>query len=659
MNLVLTHCWKEWRAQRGVLVAYTLLVLASLCFGFLLVPEHWWREDGRRALALSWFVVAGVIGVIAFVAPALVRGEFGAKDDQFVRRLPGALGVSFGGKLLFLALATAALPLIGLSCGELFLTAIEQPWNDLVVWEEALGRHSFEWPWPMVYCCYAMLLVPWVWAVGTWLPSGRMALGGTALFVLLLGLCVTAVLRQSPQIEQALHWQPWLWAIVPTGLFVAGVSWVKGRRGGGAPRSARFGLAAFAVGLLPPSVWLGSEWQRYHRPDPQQLAELRAWGITEDQRFVLATGNERTPWPGAWFRIDLHSGVAEQVGGVHQYFSREISLAHLFGGSRPGRHWRTFDWGGSSEEVNHRMLDLATGRWTAIESHLAADSSFFQVRVPEPLRTLVVEERRRTTPLRAPGGLAAWFEDDDLYVERADGTVIDVPWPVERDRPVGYWPAGHGFMWTDRKGSRQVFDLTSCMPGPSLDNAGSSFFVRGSLFVSPRTSPALLWVRRESDGTLSPCDGLRHAVVLGLLDDDHLLCAGRAGKGRPDLFLYGAADNSVREIPLPRSVSGRWLSIMAPMDQLGSVLPRDPAGRIWLRAGEADLDHRGNLRQVIVQLDTKTLATNATLPHTPFLTEPYHLLAWPDAHSALLKHGAQILRIDVETGERTVLFPRR
>ncbi|HEX6811035.1 MAG TPA: hypothetical protein VF384_05360, partial [Planctomycetota bacterium] len=94
MQLVLHHCGKEWRAQRGMLVAYSLLVFVSLCLGLLLVPEQWWHEVGKRALSLSWFVAAGVIGVCAFAAPSLVRAEFGAKEDQFVRRLPGALGPS-------------------------------------------------------------------------------------------------------------------------------------------------------------------------------------------------------------------------------------------------------------------------------------------------------------------------------------------------------------------------------------------------------------------------------------------------------------------------------------------------------------------------------------------------------------------------------------
>jgi hypothetical protein len=166
MNLVLTYCWREWRAQRALLTGFVGLGIAALCLVFTLVPEHYWLDDGRRALALSWFVVLGGIGVLAFVAPTLVRSEFGQKGDQFVRRMPGALRASYGGKLLFLLLATIALPLLGLAAGELFLTANGKGWHDLFRWTFA-GDVVLDVPWPALWIAPAPLLVPWEWAIGT------------------------------------------------------------------------------------------------------------------------------------------------------------------------------------------------------------------------------------------------------------------------------------------------------------------------------------------------------------------------------------------------------------------------------------------------------------------------------------------------------------
>ncbi len=314
-SLVLTFCWREWRAQRGVLIAYTLLGLLCLCLGFSMVPEHWWEQRGRRAMALSWFVALGVIGVVAFVAPALVRGEYGSKNDQFVRRLPGALRASFAGKLLFLVLATAALPLLTVLVGQGFLWAIDEPWHrDLFLWD-CNGNIFFEWPWPAVACGYALLLMPWVWAIGTWLPSGRMALGGTILMTLVIGVGIFAVLRQSPGIEKGIAWQGWLWAVPVVGLLAAFASWTKGRRGGGALRSARFGLAATAVGLVPPSLWLAERTWHYHHPDLQHLATVDVRGVSPDGQFALVEGAANENFAQVALRVDLRDGSATQLAG--------------------------------------------------------------------------------------------------------------------------------------------------------------------------------------------------------------------------------------------------------------------------------------------------------------------------------------------------------
>ena len=238
MNLVLTYCWREWRAQRAMLAGFFGLGIAALCLVFTLVPEHYWLDDGRRALALSWFVVLGGIGVLGFVAPALVRSEFGSKGDQFVRRMPGALRASFGGKLLFLTLTALALPLLGLAAGELFLTANGKGWHDLFRWTFA-GDVVFDLPWPVLWISVAALLIPWVWAIGTWLPNGRMALGGALVFWLVLGLLVRGALHFSPGLQPGLVYEPWVAFASVFGFVAAFASWVVGRHGGGALRSLR------------------------------------------------------------------------------------------------------------------------------------------------------------------------------------------------------------------------------------------------------------------------------------------------------------------------------------------------------------------------------------------------------------------------------------
>ena len=185
MNLALNYCWKEWRAQRGRLLAYTLLAFTCLCIGVSLMPSDWWLESGFGTHALTWFVAAGILGVVAFVVPSLVRSEFTSNDDQFVCRLPNALLSAFAGKSLFLVLVAISLPLLGLVVGELFLLALGYEWDSILLWQWD-GQIFRNVPSTIFLCGAAVLLLPWIWAVGTWLPGGRLALLGTVLLGLLI-----------------------------------------------------------------------------------------------------------------------------------------------------------------------------------------------------------------------------------------------------------------------------------------------------------------------------------------------------------------------------------------------------------------------------------------------------------------------------------------
>jgi hypothetical protein len=640
MQLALHHCGKEWRAQRGMLVAYSLLVFASLCLGLSLVPETWWHEVGKRALSLSWFVAAGVIGVCAFVAPGLVRAEFAAKEDQFVRRLPGALGPSFAGKLLFLALASIALPLVGLLWGELFLQAIGQPWHDLFTWWRD-GSVTITWPWTTWLCLAGLLLAPTVWAIGTWLPGGRMAVGGAVLFVLLLGVLVFAVLRMCPQLENDLAWPPWLSLVAPLGLAAAGFSWVAGRRGGGPLRSARFGIVAFAIGLLPPAVWFGNEAWLYHNPDPQRLGQLQVAGLTADHRWLLAYGSAQRVGHGVPLRIDLTTGHAEQLGGIYQWLQPGVNL------------YRQNDWGGRRYWVGRdgrSVFDLAAGVWTPVDY----DESSRTTTLPPDLQEKVAEETRAATPMRGPGDRRVWLIDDQLFAEEPDGSVSQRPWLPRLKgqiiRPTR--DAGHGL--TVHSEVVSFFDLRGVEIEPSKNGGWlTAFCVRDRWVYVPRPKSIGCWHQLEPGGSASVCEPLRGATVLGLLDDDTLLCAVLAPKGTgARLFLYRPADQRVEELAIPKDLPFKWIGAEEPMRTWGcSILSRDPGGRIWLRL-------QTHKKQAFACLDTTTHEVTVCPWFEPGATWS-KLLGWPDEDSVLVQQGTEILRIDLATGARSVLFPRR
>ncbi|MCC7065702.1 MAG: hypothetical protein IT456_23045 [Planctomycetes bacterium] len=641
MNLVLPFLWKEWRAQRSTLISYTLLIFTCLCLGLSLAPTHSWFEEGFGAHALSWFVLAGIFGVVAFVAPALVRAEFGAKDDQFVRRLPGVLWPAFGGKLLFLVLATITLPLLGLLVGELFVTARGQNWDGLVGWEWD-GSTQVRWPAEVVFAGAALLLVPWIWALGTWLPGGRMAVGATALFVLLVGVCVTAVVRQSPKIENGIDWHVWLWAVAPLGLVTAGVSWGLGRRGGGPLRSARFGLCAAAVGLLPPSLWFADRAWDYHHPDPQQLAKLDVRGLSCDGRYVLAGGAAHEDFCLAWFRIDLQNGHVEQIAGIARGFGTELVRPYVWSMSMRGSYWRTYgEWG-----VDQNVLDLGTGTWTPI----AYDRTKHVPVLPAELRERVLAERRERTLLRGPDGLRVWCEGTTMSFEEADGSVTRQEVPELKDASL--WPAGHGVLGLG--GKKRLFDFSQRQLRKEPVSLSSTFLVRGTLLWNADTKHWRKWTQCDPGAEPQPCDALDQCRVFGLFDDDHLLVGtwpnkwGIGGK----LFLYRPADRSMTILPLPACVPGfSGLEEASPLFQRGSLLARDPTGGVWLTASNAT-------RREFLRIDSATRSIEHRFGSGNDEHDAYQLLAFPDAHSVLVRQGARILRLDATRGTPTVLFPR-
>jgi hypothetical protein len=655
VNLVLTYCWREWRAQRGVLAAFTAMGLAALAIVFLVLPEHWWLEDGRCALALSWFVVIGAVGVIAFAAPALVRGEYGPKGDQFVKRLPGALLPSFGGKLLFLALASAALPLLCLLAGEGFLLAIGRPWHDLFRWDFA-GDVTLVWPWAVPLLGYAALLTTWVWALGCWLPNGRMALGATILFVLAVGASVVVVLRQSPGIEKGIAWRSWLWLVPVLGVAVAGASWVRGRRGGGAWRSARLGGAVAAIGLVPPGAWFAARAHDYHHPDPQRLAWVQVRGITPDHCHALVDGATHDDFAPVPFRVRLRDGDAVQAGGMGtSWESLQVgcigtSWESLQRGPRaPGlwdraRYWSAFEWSPWANRIaRHRVIDLTT--LAEVASSVAATPEAMRAEVAPQVRPLL-EREPIALELRAPGGVAVWFDGGELCFAVAAGRVERVRW--EGDVPLTVLPCGHGFTALGAK-RNILFDLTARQPVPVHGPSGfdGGWLVRG-VHVHGKPLHRGWWRRERGAAESTALPELDGALIRALLDDDRLLCQWEKARGG-GLFTWDVASGALQPIALPLLLpADLGIGVASPLLCRGSLAARDPAGFVWLTC-----QPRG--RTLWLRLDPCT----GEVVEVPFVgAGSCTLLAWLDAASCLVQDGRAIRRVDVATGAATQLFPR-
>jgi len=254
--------------------------------------------------------------------------------------------------------------------------------------------------------------------------------------------------------------------------------------------------------------------------------------------------------------------------------------------------------------------------------------------------------------LRAPGNRRVWLFDDQLCAEEPDGSVSQRPWspPSNRSFVMLPRPAGHGFAVHAEVVSH--FDLRGVEIEPSKNGRWlTAFCVRDRWVFVPRPKSLGGWHQLEPDGSAFVCEALRGAQVLGLFDDDTLLCAVLAPKRvGARLFLYRPADQRLEELAMPAGMTFRWICAEDPMRTWGgSLLARDPGGRVWLRC-------QTHKKHVFACVD----ATTHRVTMCPWI-EPwvFKLLGWPDEDSALVQQDTEVQRIDLATGARTVLFPRK
>jgi len=633
VNLTLAYLWKEWRAQRGMLIAYTLLVFGCLGILFQLLPTQGHRQFHLGYHALSWFVAAGVIGVVVFAVPRLVQGELAAsKGEQFVQRLPDALWSAFWGKLLFLLLVSVSLPLLGLSVGMLYLWWCDQGWELLFGWS---GGGVVSWSnHPVLQSALlAMLMVPWIWAAATWMPGGRLSLLATGLLALSVGIGVVAVLRQCPKVLDGFDWVAWSWTLPLSGLVAAALSWGRGRRGGGPLRSARIGLAATGAMLVPGGAWLGTEAWRYHNPRFDRLQKVEVVGSSEDGRFVLCRGSENAEWYGVHLRIDLETGEARKVAGYDSAFGASIV--------RPFRlELQAMQdlWGYHEVDGRRAIYDLAADEWTEVEW----DDENGCLDLPEDLRQRVWEQRQRTTPFRAAGGARVWLEPGAVCFEGPNGVVERQPWPFDPGNSV--WPQGHSLQVVDRKG----FDLHSRdeLSGRRWSVAGRTLFPPGVGGLR-RSDARSEWFVAVGEAEPVVCAPLRGAQIVGLLDDEHVIAreGGRLFRFAPR---SGAVDELAITLPSERSV---WpVHAVAPMFRRSSLMERDPWGCVWLLVS-------GDRQRNYVRLDPETLEV---LPVGDELSAADWNLLWWNERGVVVsrRDGARIERFSPDFERCDVLFPR-
>lgn len=252
-------------------------------------------------------------------------------------------------------------------------------------------------------------------------------------------------------------------------------------------------------------------------------------------------------------------------------------------------------------------------------------------------------DARRNAPYLVPGGGRAWIDARTLFVEDQDGSVIQEPWTAA-------WPsaAGDGLVVGRNGEPRRLFDLRQrAFVGP-VSFIGEAFSVGGVWFLRTTQPNAGAWQRLEPDGALAATALSPSVRWLALLDDRSALVRHSIGIGPPGLFRYHTDTDALETIALPTACQ-EPATMIWPAQAWASVRLDDPAGRVWLTCVRSRrptvlsllaFDPADGTCREVAQGDLRILA----------LDGKDHALAVEDTR--------RVVRLDLRTGERTVLFPR-
>lgn len=292
---MIPYLWKEWRDHRGLLVGGAVLVPFAVLGALLLIDQ-----------AVAPVVGAGVglaAAALAF-ASDLVPGEARRGTLTFLRRLPRGLGPAFVAKAAVLVAACAAYAALGFGAAALA--------------QRTLGHPAAGMDW--TYAPEACALGLWIFAVAMWLPRGELAVPATIVCLGLLLLPAYLVLAANPGLEPSRAATGiFRWSLAPGALLVAWLSFVRGRRFGGAWGSAWRGLLATVLLFTPAWGYVvheAGEWRHFDPADPR--CRFGTAFLGEGGRHVFA--NARCGGPNHAVIVDVETGEWRTVGAPRDHF---------------------------------------------------------------------------------------------------------------------------------------------------------------------------------------------------------------------------------------------------------------------------------------------------------------------------------------------------
>lgn len=633
MKAFRAHLYKEYRDHRVGVWGLLALVVVAAVVARVVMASHVFEG----LVFLDYFAFGAMSAVALLFAPDLVRSDEARGTLRFLLRMPGGVHLAFWSKAAFLLAALVGFGglawLLALAMrGGLDPDVLRSAPFELVSWQ------AFSY---LVACAF------WMMAVACWLPRTTLCIAATGLLgglvllpsFLLLGGDL-ALLHYFPSLD------PWL-AVHPfVALLAAWVSFVRGRREGrGAPASAWRGATVAVVGCLALTGWVGVWIDELSTVDSgEDLRVVQGW-LGKGGRYVYLNtqragdlAGER-PWPSLPVVVDLEDGAWYQSGGPGESFRPLDELE--------GRGW---------PRALHAMLvqsDRRTGHVRYVEGQTARV-------LKEGRRDLayldVLEQARahyrETTPLRLGDGRRCWIFRRKLEAETSDGGYELLPWD---ERYFAGWVVGRGLFVHTQKGGRWVYDLNR-QRIIELDIHPKHFWriplAEGVLLGKVVTPRDFDWTLLDPDsGEQKPVSALRDDEwVHGVLDDDRLLVTRkqRASRSSGVPWAVDITTGERRELrvdyPWSEDRTYTMSALRAPLHT------RDGRRILSITVDQPD----GNY--LFQQYYTSHRAGSDELS-TP--VRAWSFVGCEESGTILVISGdrRELHRVDLDTGEREVLFP--
>jgi len=488
--------------------------------------------------------------------------------------------------------------------------------------------------------------VPWTLAVAWLLPRAQFAIGGLLLLAAAVALPLRELLDRSPGLELTAPLPSLLVLLAALPFVVGWIACVHGRRGGGWRRSAKLGGATLLLGLAPHGLWIGGQAWCYHHVAETATAVVAVGGCSEDaQRLLVAVrGNPQWPEQLAMFDVGTQTLTTfpgrDSVNSVGHAGSRNRSWDRRDTGARFWIQYRTVTTHQVPEVVDTRLIDLASGA----THELGADPDAGLRRLPAELQAAIDEEGRQQARLAIPHCGEVFLEPPARIVWRdEDGEAHEFALPPRAW--AGVAGCGVPYYWFEPGAESDHPRCLSALFDPVSGRAVADgvFASRGLVVRRHRTDDCggVRWDRYyATTDTELPCCLPPRTWLLGFLDDDDALL-WRYDDRAALPFVYRVADD--RMLPIT------WPAGLPALGQWWLFPQRDARGRTWIRASRG---RDGGATWFAIDP-----ATRSATPMATSASDPLELIAFA-GDTALLHDGEQIVRLDLATGGRTVLFPR-